>query len=85
MAYWINEGNNVVSWIFFLGRGLALLKSSYYYMDMLSLPKVMEKLIYDNYAPGLKGPPGACSNRSSVRLSVRLSAIPSRLQIKCNI
>ena len=35
------------------------------------------------YAPGLKGPPGASSNRIaclSVRLSVRLSVIPSRLQ-----
>ena len=44
------------------------------------------------YAPGLKGPPGASSNRI-VRLSVRpfvcpsvcLSVIPSRLQTKCNI
>ena len=41
----------------------------------------------DFYAPGLKGPPGASSNRivrlsvrPSVRLSVRLSVIPSRLQ-----
>ena len=40
------------------------------------------------YAPGLKGPPGASSNRI-VRLSVRpfvcLSVIPSRLQTKCSI
>ena len=42
--------------------------------------------------PGLKGPPGASSNRivclsfrQFVRLSVRLSVIPSRLQTKCNI
>ena len=40
------------------------------------------------YAPGLKGPPGASSNRIvrlSVRLSARLSVIPSRFQTKCNI
>ena len=48
------------------------------------------------YAPGLKGPSGASSNRivrpsvcpsvrPSVRLSVCLSVIPSRLQTKCNI
>ena len=40
------------------------------------------------YAPGLKGPPGASSNlsvRPSVRLSVCLSLISSRLQTKCNI
>ena len=35
---------------------------------------------YHFYAPGLKGPPGASSNRI-----VRLFVIPSRLQIKCNI
>ena len=40
------------------------------------------------YAPGLKGPPWASSNRIvrlSICLSVRLSVIPSRLQTKCNI
>ena len=36
------------------------------------------------YAPGLNGPPGASSNWI-VRLFVRLSVIPSRLQTKCNI
>ena len=44
------------------------------------------------YAPGLKGPPGASSNRIVrpfvslyVRLSVSQSIIPSLLQTKCNI
>ena len=36
------------------------------------------------YAPGLKGPPGASSNRI-VRLFVRLSVIPSRLRDILNI
>ena len=36
------------------------------------------------YAPGLKGPQGASSNRI-VRLSICLSVILSRLQTKCNI
>ena len=38
--------------------------------------------------PGLKGPPGASSNRivrPSICLSVRLSVVPSRLQKKRNI
>ena len=40
-------------------------------------------ILRDCYAPGLGGPSGASSNQI-VRLSVRLSVIPSRLQTKSN-
>ena len=55
----------------------------------LAQPNVLQKLCNNTfYAPGLKGLPGASSNRIvrlSVCLSVCLSVILSRLQTKCNI
>ena len=58
------------------GQGITKLKRSE--------QKTVYSILYYFYAPGLKGPPGASSNRI-VRLSVCLSVIPSRFQTKCNI
>ena len=63
--------------------------SSNFLLDKGRVAENLQKECF--YAPGLKGPPGASSNRI-VRLSVCpfvclfvcLSVIPSRLQTKCN-
>ena len=54
----------------------------------LKLTRILQNFSCYYYAPGLKGPPEASSVWIvclSVRLSVCLSVIPSRLCTKCNI
>ena len=46
MDHW---GNDVVSCIYCFGKGVAIFKLSYYYMNMVSLQNVMEKLINDSF------------------------------------
>ena len=41
-------GNFIVSWIYFVEKGVAIIKLSYNYMTMMSVQKGMEKLINDN-------------------------------------
>ena len=58
------------------------------YMTEISSTVFWQITEYSFLCPGLKGPPGASSNRIvclSVRPFVRLSVIQSRLQTKCNI
>ena len=43
MDHWGND----VSWINCLGKGVAIFKLSYNYMQMISLQNIMEKIIHD--------------------------------------
>ena len=46
IKYWITEGNDVLSWIHWFGKGVAIFKLSYSYM--ISVQTVMEKIINDS-------------------------------------